>query len=132
TVPANGVQEFIEWAKAHPGAAEYASAGASSLGRLYTALFAQQAGLNMVHVPYQGEAPMTMALRAGEVKFMMTAPSSSIMGAVRDGKLKLLGVASPKPWPLLPGTRLAAEAVPGFDAKVWYGFVAPIGTPPAA
>ncbi len=132
SVPATNVREFVEWVRSRPGAVEYASAGAASYGHLATALFAQQAGLQMVHVPYQGEAPMTMALRSGEVKLMMTAPSPSIMGAVKEGSLKLLGVASAQPVPWLPGLRTVGEAVPGFVTEVWYGFVAAAGTPPAA
>lgn len=131
-MPAANVREFIEWARARPGAVEYASAGAASYGHLATALFAQTTGLKMVHVPYQGEAPMTMALRSNQVKLMMTAPSPSIMGAVKEGSLKLLGVASSKPVSWLPGVPVVGDSVPGFVTEVWYGFVAPAATPPAA
>jgi len=131
-VPANSVREFIDWARERPGAVEYASAGAASYGHLATALFAQMAGLKMVHVPYQGEAPMTMALRAGQVKAMMTASSPSIMGAIKDGQIKLLGIAAAQPVPWMPGVPLVSQALPGFVTEVWYGFVAPAGTPPAA
>ena len=116
--------------KAQPAGIEYGSAGTSSFGHMATELFSQATGLKMVHVPYKGEAPMTMALRSGEVKVLITTPSPSMMGAVREGKLKLLGVASAQPAPLLPGVRQVSEVIPGFTAEVWFGLFAPASTPP--
>jgi tripartite-type tricarboxylate transporter receptor subunit TctC len=130
SVPANDVREFINYAKAQPAGVEYGSAGTASFGHMATALFSQATDLNMVHVPYKGEAPMTMALRAGEVKVLITTPSPSMMGAVREGKLKLLAVASGQPAPLLPGVKQISETVPGFTAEVWFGLFAPAATPP--
>lgn len=131
TVPANDVRGFIEWAK-QQSSVEYASAGPASYGHIATALFAERAGLKMLHVPYKGEAPMTMALRGNEVKLMITAPSPSIMGAVKAGDLKLLAVAAARPVSWLPGVPLVSEVLPGFSTEVWYGFVAPAATPNAA
>ena len=130
SVPANDVREFISYVKSQPKGIEYGSAGTASFGHMATALFAQATGLEMVHVPYKGEAPMTMALRSGEVKVLITTPSPSMMGAVREGKLKLLGVASTQPAPLLPGVRQISDVVPGYSAEVWFGLFAPAGTPP--
>ena len=129
-VPATDVKEFIAYAKAQPKGIEYGSAGMASFGHMATELFSQQTGLNMVHVPYKGEAPMTMALRAGEVKVLITTPSPSMMGAVKEGKLKLLGVASSGAAPLLPGVPRVGDSVPGFTAEVWFGLFAPASTPP--
>ncbi len=129
-VPSNTVPEFIEYIKSRPAGIEYGSAGTASFGHMATALFAQASGLNMVHVPYKGEAPMTMALRTGEVKLLITTPSPSMMGAVKDKQLKLLGVASTKPAPLLPGVKQISDTVPGYSAEVWFGLFAPVGTPP--
>ena len=129
TVPANNVKEFIDYVKAQPKGIEYGSAGTASFGHMATAMFSQATGLNMVHVPYKGEAPMTMALRSGEVKVLITTPSPSMMGAVREGKLKLLGVASKAPAPLLPGVKQLSDTVPGFTAEVWFGILAPASTP---
>ncbi|RZI95907.1 MAG: tripartite tricarboxylate transporter substrate binding protein, partial [Rubrivivax sp.] len=117
-VPSSTVPEFIEYIKSRPAGIEYGSAGTASFGHMATALFSQATGLNMVHVPYKGEAPMTMALRTGEVKLLITTPSPSMMGAVRDKQLKLLGVASTKPAPLLPGVRQISDTVPGYSAEV--------------
>jgi len=129
-VPANDVRGFIDYAKALPGGVEYGSAGTASFGHMATAMFSQATGLNMTHVPYKGEAPMSLALRTGEVKALITTPSPSIMGAVKEGKLKLLAVASKKPAPLLPGVKQISDTVPGFSAEVWFGLFAPKGTPP--
>lgn len=130
SVPANDVRSFIEYAKAQPAGIEYGSAGTASFGHMATALFSQATGLNMTHIPYKGEAPMSLALRTGEVKVLITTPSPQIMGAVKEGKLKLLGVASAKPAPLLPGVKQISDTVPGFTAEVWFGLFAPKGTPP--
>lgn len=129
-VPANTVPEFIQYIKSRPAGIDYGSAGTASMGHMATALFSQATGLNMVHVPYKGEAPMTMALRTGEVKLLITTPSPSMMGAVKDKQLKLLGVASTKPAPLLPGVKQISDTVPGYSAEVWFGLFAPTGTPP--
>lgn len=129
-LPVRNVREFIDYAKKVPGGVEYGSAGTASFGHMATALFSQSTGLKMTHVPYKGEAPMSMALRSGEVKVLITTPSPTIMGAVKDGKLRLLAVASAEPAPLLPGVKRVSETVPGFTADVWFGLFAPRGTPP--
>ena len=131
SVPANSVKEFIDWARAQPRGVEYGSAGTASFGHMATVQFQQATGLNLVHVPYKGEAPMTMAVRGGEVKFLITSPSASMLNAVKEGKLKLLGVASRAPAPLLPGVKLISDTVPNFTAEVWFGVLAPASTPPA-
>jgi tripartite-type tricarboxylate transporter receptor subunit TctC len=132
SVPAIDVRSFIEYAKAQPTGIEYGSAGTASFGHMATALFAQATGLNMTQIPYKGEAPMSMALRTGEVKMLITTPSPQIMGAVKEGKLRLLGVASGQPASLLPGVKQISDTVPGFTAEVWFGLFAPKGTPPAS
>jgi tripartite-type tricarboxylate transporter receptor subunit TctC len=129
SVPAKTVPEFIEWAKKQRGV-EYGTAGTASFGHMATEQFAQATGVKLIQVPYKGEAPMTLALRSGEIKFLITTPSPSMMGFVRDGQLRLLGVASTQPDPLLPGVKLISETVPGYSAEVWFGFLAPAATPP--
>ena len=129
SVPAGSVAEFVAWAKAQPGGVEYATAGAGSLGHLATELFAKDAGLKLVHVPYKGQAPSTMAVLNGEVKMLLTTSSDSMGAAVRDGKLKLLGVSTAKPSPLMPGAPTIGQSLPGFEVNVWFGILAPAGTP---
>jgi tripartite-type tricarboxylate transporter receptor subunit TctC len=130
SVPATDVRSFIDYAKSQPAGVEYGSAGTASFGHMATALFSQATGLKMTHIPYKGEAPMSMALRTGEVKTLITTPSPQIMGAVKEGKLRLLGVASSKPAALLPGVKQISDTVPGFTAEVWFGLFAPKNTPP--
>lgn len=129
-VPANNMREFVKYVKAQSEGIQYGSAGTASYGHLATALFAQDTGLKMVDIPYKGEAPMSMALRTGEVKMLLTTPSPTNLGAVKAGTLKLLGVASSQPSPLLPGVEQISDTVPGFTAEVWFGLFAPAATPP--
>ncbi|MBI3199271.1 MAG: tripartite tricarboxylate transporter substrate binding protein, partial [Rhodospirillales bacterium] len=129
SVPAGNVKELIAWAKTQPGGVEYATAGAGSLGHLATELFGKDAGLKLVHVPYKGQAPSTMAVLNGEVKMLLTTSSDSMGAAVRDGKLKLLGVSTAKPSPLMPGAPTIGQSLNGFEVNVWFGILAPAGTP---
>ena len=129
-VPAKDMKEFIAYVKSQPKGIEYGTAGTASFGHMATELFSQSTGIKMVHIPYKGEAPMTMALRSGEVKMLITTPSPSMMGAVKEGKLRLLGVASTGNAPLMPGIPRVGDVVPGFSAEVWFGLFAPASTPP--
>ncbi|MDP1751676.1 MAG: tripartite tricarboxylate transporter substrate binding protein [Reyranella sp.] len=129
SVPASNVAEFIAWAKAQPGGVEYATAGAGSLGHLATELFGKDAGLKLIHVPYKGQAPSTMAVLNGEVKMLLTTSSDTMDSAVKGGKLKLLGVSTAKPSPLMPGAPTIGQSLKGFEVNVWFGILAPAGTP---
>lgn len=129
SVPAGNVAEFIAWAKAQPGGVEYATAGAGSLGHLATELFGKDAGLKLVHVPYKGQAPSTMAVLNGEVKMLLTTSSDTMDSAVKTGKLKLLGVSTAKPSPLMPGAPPIGQSLKGYEVNVWFGILAPSGTP---
>lgn len=129
SVPAGDVKEFVAWARTQPGGVEYATAGAGSLGHLATELFAKDAGIKLVHVPYKGQAPSTMAVLNGEVKMLLTTSSDSMGSAVRDGKLRLLGVSTAKPSPLMPGAPTIGQSLQGFEVNVWFGILAPAGTP---
>lgn len=129
SVPANNVAELIAWAKTQPNGVEYATAGAGSLGHLATELFAKEAGVKLVHVPYKGQAPTTMAVLNGEVKILLTTSSDTMDAAVKAGKLKLLGVSTAKPSPLMPGTPTIGQSLKGYEVNVWFGILAPAGTP---
>ena len=129
-IPAKSIAELIAYAKARPGELEYASAGRGSLGHLANELFNQMAGLKMVYVPYQGSSQATNAVLAGDVKVVITTPSDAINAFVGSGRLRMLGVSSPKRSPLLPNVPAIAESLPGFEVTSWYSLVAPAGTPP--
>jgi tripartite-type tricarboxylate transporter receptor subunit TctC len=129
SVPAGNVKELIAYANAQPNGVEYATAGAGSLGHLATELFGKEAGIKLVHVPYKGQGPSTMAVLNGEVKMLLTTSSDTQDAAVRAGKLRLLGVSTAKPSPLMPGAPTINQSLPGYEVSVWFGILAPAGTP---
>jgi tripartite-type tricarboxylate transporter receptor subunit TctC len=131
-VPATTLKEFIALAKAKPGALHYGSAGPGSLPHLSAAEFARQAGIQLVHVPYRGNAPATTDLIAGRIQLL-----SSSIGGLRAGleakKVRLLLTATKARLPYLPEVPTSAEAgLPGYLMSVWLGVVAPAGTPQPA
>jgi tripartite-type tricarboxylate transporter receptor subunit TctC len=129
TVPATNLGDFIQYAKKQANGIQYASAGTASYGHLATALFSQMAGLKVEHIPYKGEAATTMALRGGEVQMLITTPSAAMLGQVAQGNLTLLGVATTSPSPVVPGTPTINKTIPGYSSEVWFGLLAPAGTP---
>jgi tripartite-type tricarboxylate transporter receptor subunit TctC len=130
-VPASTITEFIDYIRYQRAPVEYGSVGTASFGHMSMALLAQVASMKMVHVPYRGEAPLVQALRAGQVHALMTPPSPLMMEAVKARQVRLLGVASAQPAPLLPGVKPIADTVRGFSAEVWFGLFVPRGTPAA-
>lgn len=129
TVPATNLADFVQFAKKQPNGIMYASAGTASYGHLASARFAQMAGIKVEHVPYKGEANTTLAVRGGEVQMLLTTPSSAMLGQVAQGNITLLGVASEKPSPVVPGAPTINKVIPGFTSEVWFGLLAPAGTP---
>jgi tripartite-type tricarboxylate transporter receptor subunit TctC len=128
-VPARTLAEFIDYARKQPNGIMYASAGTASYGHLASTRLAAMAGLKVEHIPYKGEAATTLAARSGEVQMLLTTPSSPMLGQVKEGNLTLLGVATDKPSPVVPGTPTINQVVPGFTSEVWFGLLAPAGTP---
>ncbi|HRO57732.1 MAG TPA: tripartite tricarboxylate transporter substrate binding protein [Burkholderiaceae bacterium] len=129
-LPVSDLNEFLVYAKKNAGKLDYASAGPGSFGHLSTELFLRAAGLKMVHVPYKGQAPTLNAVLAGEVKLLITSPSSAMNSQIAAGKLKLLGVGSAERSPLYPETPTVSTALPGYQAESWFALLAPAGTPP--
>lgn len=128
-VPAKTLKEFVALAKAKPGSLNYGSAGHGSLPHLSAAEFVRQAGINLVHVPYKGNAPATADLLAGRIQLL-----SSSIGGLRPGldagKTRLLLVATKNRIPYIPDVPTSAEAgLPDYLMTVWLGLVAPVGTP---
>ncbi|MES2508482.1 MAG: tripartite tricarboxylate transporter substrate binding protein [Pseudomonadota bacterium] len=129
--PANSVQELIALAKTKPGGLSFASQGLGSVGHLLGQTMAVKTGATMVHVPYKGSAPALQDLATGRVDMMFDVVASS-GPLIAGGKLKALAVANPRPFANLPGVPTLAEAgLSGLDASVWFGVVAPAGTPDA-
>src|SRR5664279_1939682 len=129
SLPAKNVRELIALAKAQPGKLNYASAGKGSGIHLGTVLFADTAGIELIHVPYRGSGPALTDLLGGHVSIYFSSLPPAI-GLVKDGKLRALGVTGLKRSPILPDVPTVAEqGLPGFEAVLHYGIVAPAGTP---
>lgn len=130
SVPARTVAELVALAKAKPGSLNYASPGNGSIPHLAGELFKRMAGVDIVHVPFNGVAPATNAVLSGEVQ-MFFAQSSSALAQWRAGKVVALGVATPERIAAAPDLPTVAEqGFPDFAATSWYALVAPAGTPP--
>ena len=126
--PASTVAELIELAHKEPGKHSYASAGPGTAQHLSMELFKLQAKLDIVHIPYKGSGPAMADLLGGHVKLMMDSTASSL-GAIRDGRIKALGVTTARRAPLLDSVPPIGETVPGYDSAGWSGLVAPAKTP---
>lgn len=130
-VAATSIAEFITLAKATPGKLDYASSSAGTVGHIMAELFAKEAGIKLSHIPYKGTAPALNDLVGGHVS-MMIVPIVPVLGNVKGGTLRALGVTSKTRSALLPDVPTVAEAgLPGFSAELHYGLLAPAGTPPA-
>jgi tripartite-type tricarboxylate transporter receptor subunit TctC len=125
------VMELIALAKSQPERVIFSSSGVGSALHLAGELFKMRAGLNLVHVPYQGSGQAMSDLLAGRTT-MMFAPASTVISAIEQGKLKALASATEKRATIAPSLPTMREAgLPDFDASVWTGFVVPGGTPGA-
>jgi tripartite-type tricarboxylate transporter receptor subunit TctC len=129
-VPAKSIKELVALAKARPGALTYASSGTGTGVHLTTEMFKLTAGIDMVHVPYKGSAPGTIALLSGEAAVMFNNVISA-MPHVRTGKLRALAVTSSGRSHAAPQVPTIAESgYRGFEAGSWQGIVVRAGTPP--
>jgi len=128
-VPAKTVAEFIAYAKANPGKINMASSGSGTSVHMSVELFKVMTGINMQHVPYRGSAPALQDLLTNRVQVIFDNLPGSI-SHIKAGTLRALGVTAGKRSPALPDVPTIGETVPGYEAVVWYGIVAPKGTPP--
>ena len=127
SVPAGSVKEFVAYLKANPGRLSYGSAGTGSSPHIAGEMFKRAAQVEATHVPYKGAAPALADLLGGQVQFMFD-PGPGLRHA-KEGKLKLLAVASAKRAPQLPDTPTFAElGMPSVDADTIFGIYAPAGT----
>ena len=129
-LPVRSVAEFIAYARANPGKIAYASSSQGGAPHLAGELFKLMTGTDLVHVPYRGSGPAGQDLIAGTVQAMFDSVPASA-GAVRDGRLRALGVTTRNriaPFPDLP--TIAEAGVPGYEISTWYGIWAPARTPP--
>ena len=128
SVPAKTVAEFIAYAKANPGKINMASAGNGTAIHLSGELFMAMTGVKLVHIPYRGGAPALTDMISGQVQVMFDNLPSSI-AHIRSGQLRALAVTTLARSSALPDVPTVAETVPGYEAAIWYGVVAPKGTP---
>jgi tripartite-type tricarboxylate transporter receptor subunit TctC len=129
--PAKDLKEFVATVKAQPGKFNYGSAGQATTTHLVMATLASKAGLEMVHIPYKGNAPATTAVLGGQIEVLFGA-LPPLLPHVAAGKLRALAISSGKRSTSLPDVPPVAEqGFPGYDMALWLGFFAPKGTPPA-
>ena len=128
SLPARTVPELIALARAHPGGINYASSGPSSVGDLATELFNRRAAIRMNPIPYKGNSLALIDLVGGQVTLMLGAIGPALP-YVKSGRLRELGVSSPRRSPLLADVPAIAETLPGYEASLFTAMVAPVGTP---
>ena len=127
--PANTLQEMLKYAKEKPGRINYGSSGNGTSVHLSMELLKSMTGTFMVHIPYKGSAPVVTDLLAGQIDVMFDNVPNVIQH-VRAGKMKALAVSTSKRSALAPEVPTVAEAgVPGYELSVWFGILAPAGTP---
>lgn len=129
-VPAKSVAEFIALAKANPNKFNFGSGGIGSAGHLSGELFKSMTGIEMAHVPYKGIGPALADLLGGHLDLSFPTVASA-MGYYKSGRLRALGVTSPRRHPSAPELPTVAETVPKYESRSWIGILVPAGTPRA-
>ncbi|MES3000704.1 MAG: tripartite tricarboxylate transporter substrate binding protein [Pseudomonadota bacterium] len=131
-LPVKNVKELVAYAKARPGKMSYGSGGSGTTQHLAMETLKKSMGLDIVHVPYKGSPAVLQDLIGGQIQLAFDA-GASILPQIRNGKVRLIGVASDARAPQTPDMpTLTEQGVPAFRAVVWSGLFAPAGTPPAA
>ena len=130
SLPVKSVPELVAWAKANPGKLNFASVGNGSSSHLNAELLKSMAGIDAVHVPFNGSPPAVLSTVQGETQ-MIFAVMQPLQAQIQAGKLRALAVTTPKRFPLLPDLPAIAETYPGFEALAWNGLVVPSATPAA-
>ncbi len=129
SVPVKSVKEFIALAKARPGQLNYGSSGVGSANHLGGVLFQGMTETKLVHIPFKGAGPATIALMGGEIDFMFSSTTAAV-APVKLGRLRAIAVTGPKRFSEMPDIPTVSEAgVPGFVITGWFGVLAPAGTP---
>jgi tripartite-type tricarboxylate transporter receptor subunit TctC len=129
SLPVRSIADLIELAKKDPGKLNYASAGTGSGIHLASEYFATVAGIKLTHIPYKGSGPALTDLVGGHVAMYFSSLPPAV-GLLKEGKVRALAVTSAKRSPIFPDLPTVAEAaLPGYEAVLHYGIVAPAGTP---
>jgi tripartite-type tricarboxylate transporter receptor subunit TctC len=128
SVPAKSVAEVIALAKAQPGKLNYSSGGAGTTQHLGGELFRYMANVDIVHIAYKGGAPALNDLIGGQVA-MSFEPLPTAVSHIKGGKVRAVGVTTPARIAALPEVPTIAETLPGYEMSIWFGLLAPAGTP---
>lgn len=128
SMPVRSVKELVALAKARPGEISYGSAGVGAFQHLSTSLLANMANVKIVHVPYKGGAPASLATAAGEIQMLLT-PISEILPHVQSKRVRPLAVSSEKRVTQFPDLPTIGDTVKGYEFISWMGTFAPAGTP---
>jgi tripartite-type tricarboxylate transporter receptor subunit TctC len=129
SLPVESLPQFISYAKVDSSKINMGSGGIGSTGQVAGELFNMMAGLNLIDVPYRGEAPALTDLLRGQVQIVFTTAGSAI-GFIKAGTLRAIAVTSGERMSTLPDVPTVAETLPGYEAFAWSGIGAPTGTPP--
>ncbi|MGF6528759.1 tripartite-type tricarboxylate transporter receptor subunit TctC [Variovorax sp. PvP013] len=128
--PARTPAELVAAIKARPGQYNYASSGTGSVNQFGTELLKARVGdLQITHIPYKGMGPAVTDLVGNQTQLLISS-GPSLLPMVRSGKLRAVGITSLKPSPVAPELTPMASAVPGYEFELWWGLLAPAGTPP--
>jgi tripartite-type tricarboxylate transporter receptor subunit TctC len=130
TLPVKSIAELIALAKKNPDSINYSTSGPGSSNQFATEMFSSAAGIKMMHIPYRGMGPATAALMGNEVDVLI-ASGPSLLPAINTGKAKPIAITSLKPSPIAPDLKPVADTVPGYEFSLWWGILAPAGTPDA-
>ena len=129
SLPVRNVKELIALARAKPNQLNYGSSGSGQSSHLAMELFKAMAGVDIIHIPYKGGNQLVMDVLAGQILLMMNNITTALPH-IKAGKLRALGVTTLKRSPAMPELPAIDEAgLPGFENSVWYGVLAPAGTP---
>ncbi len=129
SVPAKTLQELLTLARAKPGTLNFGSSGPGSNYHMAAELLKHLTGIDIVHVPYKGSTGMRTDILSGQIQMLFDS-IPTMAAFIKEGKVRALGTSGDKRSPILPDVPTIAEAgVPGFQATLWVGFMAPAGTP---
>ena len=129
-IPVTSMKQLIAYAKAHPGKLSYGSVGSGSTTHLAGEMLSLMAGVELLHVPYKGNAPVVTDLLGGQLS-MAFINVAGAMPYLKSGKFRGIAVTTLKRSAALPELPAVAETLPGFEVNSWYGLMAPAGTPKA-
>lgn len=129
-VPVRNPAELLAWLKANPGRYNYASSGLGSSNQFATEMFKAVSRTFVVHVPYRGMGPAVTDLISGQVQLLL-ASGPSLLPQIRAGRIRAVGITSSGTSPIAPELQSLASVLPGYEFELWWGLLAPAGTPSA-